>query len=110
YFNEILDTVDSDVYCFLSHRDNFTSPRSVSKVIERMSLHPSIGTAYADCLLNNGAYLSPLYFPAFHPNLLGSDIIINSPLFIKKPPTDVRFNTALNLLYFYEYLNRVGRK
>lgn len=109
-FNEVLDTVESDFYCFMSHLDNFTDPSCVTKVISRLLSHPTIGIAYCDNLQNNGAYLSPLYFPAFHPNLLKSEIIINSPLFVKKPPADMRFNTSLDLLYFHEYLCHLGRK
>ncbi len=110
FFNDTLDTVDSEIYCFMSHRDNFSGSRCVSKAIDRMLAHPNIGVAYSDVLVENHGYLSPLYYPAFHPNLLRGEILINSPLFVKKPPKDIRFNTVLDLFYFYEYLTQIGRK
>jgi hypothetical protein len=109
-FNEQLDATEADIYCFMSHRDNFTARSSLGKAVERLLAHDSIGMAYSDYLLNNNGLLSPMYFPAFHPNLLKTDIVINSPLVLRRPKPDLRFNTVLDLLYFYEYLSRAGKR
>lgn len=110
FFNAGLEGISEGMVICLSHRDNFTHRLSVSKLVERMYVHDIVGVLYSDVLMSNGTYLSPLYYPAFHPNVLQMDILINSPLCIKNPPKSARFQTSLEMFYNHDMLVKLGRK
>lgn len=104
-FNKTLDENKYDYYCFLSHRDNFTYGNSLNIAINKLQ-SDKFFALYSDTAIKDSG---PVLYPAFHPNIMDLDLLINSPL-VMKHPGDLRFNTSLELFYNYEFLKRFSKR
>lgn len=121
FFNEQLDAIydepESDldvVYGFVPENSNFLTDNAVSAIVNKLYEHDMIGSLYADLIVRENDLAIRHYLPAFHANMLGGDIIINSPIFVKrnelKKHPSLKFSGDLKLLYMHLFLHQVMRK
>lgn len=107
-FNKVLDNSQDEVlYGFIGEHDNFESEYSLQIIIDKINELPHTIGAYTDgWLCNNTHQLLPAYNPRLFLN--AQSVKINTPIFCLKPKA-ARFNEALKVLYFDDFIKTLGK-
>ena len=105
YFNQMIGLVTADIYVFLSKNDNFTHPKTITKIVEKLWQYPKVKFCYTDNIFGGVRQ----FFPAYTNNISETRMLINTPLFIKKEVLQP-FNTRLHYLYNYDMLRKLSRQ
>jgi hypothetical protein len=112
YFNYELDNCYEEadsIFGFLSARDNFLTPDAVSTIVDKITKHPSIDVIYADTYIKTQDSLLAQFFPAFHPNLITTDLLMNGPVFVSNVPATARFNEDFEYIYHHIFLMTLAK-
>jgi hypothetical protein len=112
YFNYELDNCYEEadsIFGFLSARDNFFVPNAVSTIVSKITQQSNIGAIYADTYIKTQNSLLAQFFPAFHPNLITTDLLINSPIFVRNIPASARFNEDFEYIYHHLFLMTIAK-
>ena len=107
FFNQVVADNDADVFGFFRPNDSFTEGENLSKIIRHLYEHVDFGSCYTDIIMNNG---TSIYNPSYDIRICKTNIIINTPLFIKSNIIkQIQFNEKLSNLYIWELIRRLGQ-